>query len=252
MNATEQDPLLAELNGALARTGEPQTIERQEQPPTLDQQLETKPAPISASRPAVARAANLDKTLSKKAGGFGYRVVIEGDYYAKSADAKGNVVKRYSIPFNLPSLVNAKGEAALGIIVGQSRPNGGMLKTALQKMDPAAITFRTHAIASVTPLQGAPEPTSIQYMSFESLKEYVRSNIVDFPVDVDEYFNIEHLREDIIDYKTNAVTDVVDPTTGHSVKGGFGVKKSPSDRIVERHVARKEEKELLDMNEGLK
>ncbi len=175
---------------------------------------------------------------------------------ARSVDAKGNVTKHYSIPFNLPALINAKGEAALGIIVGQSRPGGGMLKAALQKMDPLAITYRTHAIVSVTPLQGAPEPTSLQYMSFDSLKQYVRDTFgSDFPVDVDEYLDVNHLREDIIDFKTNATSDVlVDPGTQaeRKVKGGFGVKKTASDRILERHAMRCEEKELLDMNEGLK
>lgn len=243
--------LMAELNGALAKTGEPTQVDRPgDQPLPLDQQLETG-ASNAPAKPAAPRAALLDKTLSKKAGGHGYRVVVEGDYYAKSSETKGNVIKKYSLPFNLPALVSAKGEAALGIIIGQSRPNGGMLKAALQKLDPLAITFRTHAIASVTPLQGAPEPTSLQYMSFESLKGYVRENMSDFPVDPDEYFDVAHLREDIIDFKINATGDVVDQQ-GNRTKGGFGVKKSPSERILERHLARQEERELLDMNEGLK
>lgn len=254
MNATEtQDPILAELNGALASAA-PVTLDKMgAQPAPLSEQLETAPGGAAAPKTiALSRASQLDKTASKKAGGFGYQVVVTGTYYAKSAETKGNVIKNYSIPFNLPALVNAKGEAALGIIIGSSRPGGGMLRAALRKLDPLAVTFRTHSIASVKPLAGAPEPTSLQYMSFESLKEYVRSNITDFPVDVDEYFDVEHLREDIIDFRTNATGDVVDPTTGHAVKGGFGVKKTPSERIVERHQARVEEKELLDMNEGLK
>ncbi len=246
--------LLEELNGALAKTGEPVPVagdHAQQQPPALDKILETKGAATATlERPAAPRAANLDKTLSKKAGAHGYRVVVEGEYYARSSETKGNVTKRYSLPFNLPALVSAKGESALGIIVGQSRPNGGLLKSALQKLDPLAITFRTHSIASVTPLQGAPEPTSLQYMSFDALKAYVRETIPDFPVDVDEYFDVAHLREDIIDLKTNATSDVVDQQ-GNKTPGGFGVKKTPSDRILERHIARKEEKELADMNEGL-
>lgn len=250
--APSNDALLDELNGALARTGDPTPVAgdpAQVQPPSLDKQLET--AATVASRPAVPRAGQLDKTLSKKAGGFGYRVLVEGEYYAKSSETKGNVIKRYSLPFNLPALVNAKGESALGIIVGQSRPNGGLLKSALQKLDPLAITFRTHSIVSVTPLQGAPEPTSLQYMSFDALKKYVRESMIDFPVDVDEYISVEHLREDIIDFKTNAVTDVIDNAGTNLGKGGYGVKKSPSDRILERHTARKEEAELASMNEGL-
>lgn len=243
--AATNDPLLDELNGALARTQEPTQLDRPgAQPPALADALETV---VPAAKPA-PRAALLDKTLSKKAGGHGYRVIVEGTYYAKSAEVKGNVVKNYVLPFNLPALLNSKGEAALGIIVGK------LLKDALQKMDPLAITFRTHSIKSVVPLAGAPEPTSLQYMSFESLKEYVRKNISDFPVDVDEYVSVEHLREDVIDFKINATSDVIiDPGTQgeHAVKGGFGVKKTPSERISERHAARKEEAELRAMNEGI-
>lgn len=251
--ATDSDAaLMDELNGALAKTGDPVAVEGDRvgaQPPSLEEQLSVKPVP--PAKTPTPRADQLDKTLSKKAGGHGYRVVVEGDYYAKSTETKGNVIKHYKIPFNLPDLKNSKGESALGIIIGQSRPNGGMLKLALQKMDPLAITFRTHSIASVTPLQGAPEPVSLQYMSFDSLKAYVRERFPDFPVDVDEYFDVNNLREDVVDLLTNATSDVVDQQ-GNKTKGGFGVKKTPSARIVERHLARKEEKELLDMNEGLK
>lgn len=246
-----QDALLAELNGALARTGEPEQIDKPgEQPPSLEQQLETSPR----SKAVTPRADQLDKTLSKKAGGFGYRVVVEGEYYAKSTEAKGNVVKKYSLPFNLPDLKNSKGESALGIIVGESRPGGGMLIAALRKLDPLAVRYRTYSIANVTALQGAPEPTGLQYASFEGLKDYVRRepSMQDFPIkDLEEYFDVEHLREDIIDFITNRTSDVVDQA-GNRTPGGFGIKKTPSDRIVERHTARREEKELLDMNEGLK
>ena len=250
---TNEDPLLAELNGALARTGEPTPVVGDRfgaQPPTLESQLETAPAAAPKHTP---RADQLDKLHSKKAGGFGYRVVVEGIYFAKSAEAKGNVLKPYSLPFNLPDLKNSKGEAALGIIIGASRPGGGMLKAALVKMDPMAITYKTHSITSVTALQGAPEPTSFMYMSMEALKAHVRQDpkFQDYPIkDLDEYVNVEHLREDIIDFKTNEVTDVVDQAGNHT-KGGFGLKKTPSDRILERHAARKEENELAAMNPGV-
>ncbi len=251
---SNEDPLLAELNGALARTAEPTQVDQPgAPPPTLEEQLETKPSRAALPTP---RADQLDKTYSKKSGGgHGYRVVVEGQYYAKSVETKGNVIKNYSLPFNIPDLKNSKGESALGIIIGASRPGGGMLKAALQKLDPLAITFRTHTIASVTPLQGAPEPTGLQYMSFDALKDYVRRepSMQDFPIrDLEEYANPEHLREDVIDFITNRTSDVVDNVTGIHTKGGFGLKKTPSDRIVERHAARREEQELLDMNQGLR
>lgn len=246
MPAQIEDPLLAELNGALARSQEPTPVDPLPiAPPSLDQQLETKP---QVSSKPVDRAKLLDKTHAKSAGGNGYKVFVKGEYYAKSTETKGNVIKRYRLPFNLPSLVNAKGEAALGIIVGK------LLKAALIKLDPLAVTFRTHEIDGVEPLNGAPEPTSIQYMSFEVLKDYIKRNMLDFPVDVDEYFDVAHLREDVIDFKTNATSAVtLDPGTlsEKKVQGGFGVKKTPSERILERHAARKEEHELLAMNEGL-
>lgn len=251
------DALLEELNGALARSGDPTPVagdHAQEQPPTLEKMLETKSTPSTQHPRPLPRSEQLDKTLSKAAGAHGYRVVVGGEYYAKSQETKGNVIKRYEIPFNLPSLKGAKGESALGLIVGQSRPNGGLLKSALQKMDPLAITFRTHSIISVTPLQGAPEPTSLQYMSFDALKAYVRSSIVDFPLDVDEYVDVAHLREDVVDFVTNATSDVVvdrGTQAERTVKGGFGVKKTPSERILERHAERKEEAELAAMNPGL-
>ncbi len=253
------DALLEELNGALARSGEPTPVAGDhaiEQPPSLDKMLETGPSRAASIPRPLPLAANLDKTLSKAAGAHGYRVVVGGEYYAKSTETKGNVIKHYEIPFNLPALKGAKGESALGLIVGQSRPNGGLLKSALQKMDPLAIIYRTHAIISVTPLQGAPEPTSLQYMSFDALKAYVRSApaLQDFPIDVDEYIDVNHLREDVVDFVTNATSDVVvdrGTQAERTIKGGFGVKKSPSDRILERHAARREEAELAAMNPGL-
>lgn len=220
--------------------------------PALTDLLETKVEP-SAPKPG-QRTLNADKTHSKASGGFGFRVTVKGEYYAKAIETKGNVTKHYEIPFNLPALTNSKGESALGIIIGASRPGGGMLKAALHKLDSLAITFRTHEIVSVVPLNGAPPPTSLLYMSFDALKAYVRGNLPDFPVDVDEYNSIEHLREDVIDFKTNQVGEVIfEPGTlsESKLKGGFGLKKTPTDRILARHAERKENAELAAMNEGV-
>lgn len=240
--------LLSQLNGLADAAGDKSTQIDPVPPaaPTLDQQLETAPVPRTVK--AAPRAQDLDKVHGKAAGGNGYKVWVKGEYYAKSAETKGNVIKKYRLPFILPNLVNAKGEAALGVIVGK------LLKSALHKLDPLAVTFRTHEIDGVETLGGAPEPTSIAYMNFDALKDYVRKHIPDFPVDPDEYISVEHLREDVIDFKTNATSEVVmDPGTlsEKKVQGGFGVKKTPTDRILERHAARKDDAELAKLNEGL-
>ena len=103
---------------------------------------------------------------------------------------------------------------------------------------------------------GAPEPTSLQYMSFEALKAYVREDaaMAGFPVVVDSYWDANHLRVDVIDFKTNQTSDVVfEPGTlsESKIKGGFGLKKTPTDRILARHAERKELAELASMNEGV-
>lgn len=247
--------LLAELNGALGKAEPAQIDPLPAQAPALADQLEIKPQASTAARAAAARATQIDKTHGKSAGGYGYRVWVEGEYYAKSPEVKGHVIKTYRLSFNLPQLVNAKNESALGIIVGASRPGGGLLKAALKQMDPFAESYRTHAITSVEPLNGASEPTSLQHLSFEALKKYVQDNpqMQDFPIALDLYWDVAHLREDVIDFKTNQTGEVVfEPGTlsESKLKGGFGVKKTPSQRIRERHEMRLEEKELSDMNPG--
>ena len=258
------DPLLAELNGALAAKPlpppavtdgaalDPEKDPSTNQPPSFDDALEK-----AAAEPAqVAHSQRVDKIHSKAAGGFGYKIIVTGEYYAKSIEAKGNVIKHYTLAFNLPSLTNEKKESALGIIVGQSRPSGGMLKNALKKMDPLALAPRTHSIKSVEPLRGAPEPTGIQYMSFQSLKAYVLAHQETIPLDPEDYWNVEDLRTDVIDLLLNRV-DNKDARTGEPISDnikdgrGLGVKKSPLERVRERHAVRKEEHELASMNEGV-
>ena len=264
MTTATNDPLLDELNGALtaAPAVDPAAaavvdnkVLGQEQPPSLESLLDPVETAKHVIPPAGQIAKNADRTHAKSVGGHGYRVVIKGEYYAKSRETKGNVVKTYSIPFNLPELKNAKGETALGIIVGMSRPHGGMLRLALKKMDPLAVTARTYFVDSVTPLQGAPEPTSLTYMSFENLKKYVAEKEPTFPItDLDRYWDAEHLRQDLFDHITNKTGDVTFNAGLQSEKkvpAGFGLKKTAAERIVERHEAREEEHELLSMNEGL-
>lgn len=250
------DPILAELNGALGKPTDAvkgEFISGQEQPPSLEKQLEAEPPPAASSSPA-PRAQLLDKTHSIKAGGNGYEVIVEGEYYEKSVETKGNIIRKYKLAFNLPALTNSRNESALGMIIGASRPGGGLLKAALKKAHPLAQSYRTHAITKITPLNGAPAPTGIMYMEFETLKKWVRLNLPGFPVDVETYWNVGHLREDVVDFKTNVVTDVTydKGTQGErTVKGGFGLKKTSAERIKERHDMRIEEHELAEMNVGI-
>lgn len=236
--------LLKELNGALALTGNPTEVERPgAQPPTLESQLETAPDTRNAHPTPLAKLA--DKTHAKNAasGGYGYRVIVEGDYYSKRTDGPGHDFKKYSLPFNLPALTNDKGQSALGIIVGK------LLENALRKMDPRARTYHTFTITSVEALANAPQPTSLQYMGFDALKTYVRDSLPNFPVPLDEYWDAQHLRADVIDFKTNTVSEVVDPQNPDvHVPGGFGLKKSVADRIKERHAERIELRELEAIN----
>lgn len=223
------DPLLEELNGALQ---EPNFVDRPpEQPVPFSEQMKVDTSSPPKPQPQSAR---LDKTHSLKAGGFGYRVTVEGEYYAAMPKG-GKEIKRYSLPFNLPALTNEKGEAALGIIVGASRPGGGMLKAALLKLDPMSKGYHTHEIVKVEPLQGAPEPLDLQYMSFAALSNYAREH--NLPLDPNVYWDARDLREDIIDLKTNEAPG-----------GAHGAKKSPLERVRERHAMRVEEKQLREMN----
>ena len=248
MTKPVSDPLLDELNGALAKTQEPVQIDKPgDQAPTLAQQLEVGPAKVAAT----PRSALADKTHAKAAGGFGYRVWVKGEYYAASKETNGHVVKPYRLAFNLPALTNAKGESALGIIVSQSKLENSRLLLALKRMDPLAKAFRTHVVDTVETLNGAPEPVNIQYMTFDALKAYVVERLPKFPLPVDEYWDANHLREDVIDFKTNETGDVTDVVTGATVKGGFGVKKTAAERIIARHAERRDDKEFSDMNDGL-
>ena len=200
----------------------------------------------------------IDKIHSIAEGGKGYQVVVAGDY--KRATPNGPELKDYELTFNLPSLTNSKNEAALGIIVHASDPDNSLLFRALRKKDPAFKHIHTHFIKSITPLHGAPEPTAIQYMSFESLRELVIKN--NFPghdlsgLDAESYWDPEHLRADIIYLVTNQA-DNIDQRTGGAVSDkikdgrGLGVRVSPLEVVRKRHQERLDAKALLDMNPGL-
>lgn len=250
--SADDQQLLRELNG-IADAAEPRALDEQTQAPDLTSLLEMKPAALKVE-PAAPLAAKADKSNSVAAGGRGYKVVISGEYYAKSVETKGNVVKHYELPFNLPSLTNAKGESPLAILLRASTPEHSLLMRALKKLDPLYLAVRTHFVKSVTALNGAPQPASLQYASMRALADYAREH--ELGIDPDQYWDVEHLREDVIFLVTNQV-DNKDARTGEKLSDaikdgkGLGVKKSPLEMVKERHQERMDAKALLDFNPGL-
>lgn len=249
------DLLTQELNG-LAANGKTQSdsseIEKQEQPKSLMDQLD-----VNLSRPqlrpqATPRAQASDKIHSIPAGGSGYIVVVAGDYYA--ATKEGNELIEYEIPFNLPSLVNTKGEAALSIILRASDTANSLLYRALKKKDSRFKGVHTHYVKSTTPLNGAPEPTSLQYMNLENLSIFAKQR--DLGIDPSTYWDVEHLRADMIYLITNQA-DNEDARTHEKLSNkisdgkGLGVRVAPLEVVRKRHQERIEAKALLDMNVGL-
>jgi len=175
--------LMAELNGLDAST---KVSDVRTFPPasTVDP-LETKPTGPAPSPVAVSRA------VSPK----GYKVMVQGEYYASAGDGgKGKVKKSYEAAFNLPSL-----DSALGIIKGR------LLNKALAKKYADFTSVRTHIIVSATPLTpDTPQPTNLQFMSVDRLIRFVEDTPV--PLDPKTYpaDGIE-LRAAIIDFVQNPV-----------------------------------------------
>lgn len=211
----ENDPLLAELRGL---SGNPELS----QPDASAHPAETaQPDPLDvAPRPKQGSLVKqADAKFSTRAGGKGYRVVVGGDYYTRSADSSGKVLKPFELAFNLPHL-----EAALSTIVSK------LLLSALQKNYPGVINFRTHTIISATPLTpDTPPTTSLQFMDRERLERYIQDNGV--PIDPNVYEDVVHLREAVIDHKLNP--------------------KDFDKREARRRAARAEMAELLAMNPDL-
>lgn len=261
--AEDADQLTRELNGladplpplAASTEAKDEAAFPTRQPPSLEQQLDAgrparKPAPASAPRSSAA-----DQVHSVKAGGRGYQVVVAGDYFSRAPDGKGHDLKEYEIPFNLPELKNAAGETALAIIIRLSRPEHSLLIRALKLKDPRFKAVHTYHVKSITALNGAPEPTSVQYMSMEALSDFARQR--ELGIDPADYWDVEHLRADVIYLVTN-FADNRDARTGEPVSDkigasgkGLGLRVSAIETVRKRHQERKDAKALLDMNPGL-
>ena len=132
-----------------------------------------------------------DAVHSIAAGGKGYRVNVQGDYYVPAPHgAKGKITKRYDLNFVLPSV-----DKALVVIVTK------LLRPALRKMDPNSMGFRTHELISVEPLGGAPAPKHLALMNRDALEAHIQAH--DLPIKPSEYAEVTHLRDAVIDLTQN-------------------------------------------------
>jgi hypothetical protein len=186
---TEQDPLLADLQGDPTLRGEqPDGPLPGDTTGIPEDPLDVRP------KAAVSPVKAMDAKHSLAAGGKGYRVVVAGDYYSKSKDPGRKAdLARYELEFNLPSL-----DRALSLIVGK------LLMPALVKKHPDAIRYRTHEIRSARPLSPeTPESTNLQFMPFPGLQKFAREEHV--PIDLKDpvYQDEKTLRVTLVDYVLN-------------------------------------------------
>lgn len=226
-NETMKDPLLAELAGQGEQPAEPLnnvTIKTEGQDPALH------PAKLAADaaaedplavkpKPTPSAIAAKDAVHATQFGGKGYRVTVEGNYFAPAKDAPGKkVLKPYKLEVNLPQL-----DGALSIIKNK------LLPILLPKKHPESMGFQTHAITGYVALGGAPESNHLTLMKRPQLEQFVEQNGV--PLKPEEYADTEVLREAIIDWTLNP--------------------KDFEKREAARQADRAETKKLLDMNPEL-
>lgn len=192
---TEQDTLLAELNG-LSNTSLTQAD------PELAQAIAAAapkgdPLDVTPGKDAASAAAKADAKSSKAVGGDGYLVTIRGTYTVRPADGKGRATKEYRIPFRMPYLIHPKtGASALGIIVGK------LLNPAIKKTDVGSLGYRTHEVESAEPLTPSTPPVNhLQFMDRTRLIRYIADNAV--PINAAEYHDVSELRDRVIDWKLN-------------------------------------------------
>jgi len=181
MTQTSADAdLLAELNGDLPPLAPGEIAPAA--PNSRDSQLEVGPAPA----PTPAQAANA--AHATKNGGRGFKVIVEGEYYAANPDGRGKLKKPYTLEVGLPNL-----DSALSVIKNK------LLKALLLKKYPDFVADRTCAIVSATPMDAStPKSNNLAYMDREQLEAHVR--VAKVPIDPREYPKVTDLREAIIDF----------------------------------------------------
>ena len=239
---TEQDPILAELNG--------DSKPNQDLPPFVGG-VGPEAAPERESeltitpRAPTSRVRTADAVHSTQAGGAGYAVEVEGEYYADNpSDPRGHKGRKpFKLSFNVPRL-----EGCQALIKNK------LLLQALRRKYPDARRQRTFSIVSSKPLNPAtPRSRNLAYMDRVQLEDYVLAESPQLPIRLDTYAKDNAgtiaLRESIIDYIQNP-----DPQ-GRDKNGDLVTK--PGDpgtflfRERERQRSRIEDQELRALNPDL-
>jgi hypothetical protein len=187
----------------------------------IDKGPQDDPLDVDPSRTAgpVSAVRTSDAVHSTKAGGRGYEVVVEGEYFSKiPGELSAKDKKPYRITVNLPSLDKAL--ASLKKV---------LLPRLLPKLHPDYTGVRTINIVSARPLTPeTPAAMHLQFMPKEALEKYIAEQRV--PVVAKDYSDVTHLREAVIDYVLNP--------------------KGFEEREIRRQKVRAEEAELLKLNPG--
>jgi hypothetical protein len=192
---TSVDDLMRELNGG-AGPAPAKSLPGKQSIENVDVTPEPKrpdPLETTANLSKPSPAAALDAKHSTAAGGKGYAVTVEGDYYLPSKDVPGKKTLRpYRIIVNLPELAGA-----LSIIKNK------LLDQLLRKKYGADgyLGFRTHEIVDTKPLGNSPESTHLQYMARPALESYVENQRI--PLDPAIYSDVSSLRNAIMDWAQN-------------------------------------------------
>lgn len=124
---------------------------------------------------------------------LGYEVTVEGEYIARSsAVSSEKILKNYIITVNLPSMKNA-----LSVIKNY------ILEVALKKTYPDYLSWRTHIITKVIPLDEESKRAyinaDVQYMDRDALIQHIALNGLN--VDSDLFPDLTALRGAIIHAK---------------------------------------------------
>lgn len=149
----------------------------------------------------------------------GYKVVVQGDYYA-SAPGHGKMVKRYKVEVMLPSM-----DRALSVIKNK------ILQPLLKNKLPDYLSFRTYEIVSYEAVGGVKSPTNIpvHIMNRPELIKYIEDE--GLPVKVKDFIEIQDLRDAIL----------------YAVQDPIGYEK----KFTEKKADAAENKALKELNPGI-
>jgi hypothetical protein len=195
MTQYSDEELLRDLNGG-GHSDMPPFIDEAGAPaPDRDSQLLV--SPHSAPARPMHQADAVHATV---AGGSGYRVKVNGEYYAQdpsAAGTRGKVRKPYTAEFNVPRL-----EGCLSLIKNK------LLRVALRKLHSDYVADRTCYIVEARPLDPAtPKSQNLAYMDRGQLESFVRAARPAVPVDLATFTpddaGTSALRASLIDYVQN-------------------------------------------------